>query len=236
MNQPTRVLLISVLFAAAIGFVLYMAGNPARSGFQAQAEKPVSTSKPEVLLSTEAPKALPVSPDLQNTNPYLLLDLVPEGKAAPGFSAVTTTGEILNLSDLKGKKNAVLVFYQGSFCSICGAQLSNLQKHMEDFEKQNAEIIAISADDMAHAMKTTGERGLSFHVVPDPDRELIRKFGVANISKSNIAWPSVYVIDKAGIVRLAYAIQDGHRLHSSDILPVLGNITGKPYPQLGYNE
>ena len=167
MNRQARVFTVTALFIASIAFVLFMAGNPAKSGFQAEAHKPKPQSqavhKEEIFLSAEPPKELPVSPVLQNTNPYLLIDPPPEGKPAPDFSVTTTAGDTLSLSGLKGKKNAVLIFYQGSFCSVCGAQLSNLQKHIGDFNKQDAEIIAISADDMPHAMQTTGERGLTYY-------------------------------------------------------------------------
>ena len=156
------------------------------------------------------------------------------GKAAPNFTARTADGKPFNLSSFKGRKNVVLVFYQGSFCSVCGAQLSNLQAHLSDFKAQDAEIVAISADDEEHAMQSVGEHGLSFNVVPDHDKKIIKQYGIGNISKRGIAWPSLFVIDKKGIVQLSYADKDGHRMHSNEILPVLSRITGKPAPNLTY--
>jgi len=184
------------------------------------------------------PGKMPVSlsPDLSHTDAYEFLDPVPVGKAAPNFTATTADGKTVKLSNYKGKKNLVLVFYQGSFCSVCGAQLTNLQNHLSDFKAQDAEIIAISADDKVHALQSVGEHGLTFPVVPDEHKKVIQEFGVGNVSKKGIAWPSLFVVDKKGIVQLSFANQEGHRLHSNEILPVLAKITGHPAPKgMDYN-
>jgi len=184
------------------------------------------------------PGKMPVSlsPDLSHTDAYEFLDPIPVGKAAPNFTATTAEGKTIKLSNYKGKKNLVLVFYQGSFCSVCGAQLTNLQNHLSNFKEQDAEIIAISADDKAHALQSVGEHGLTFPVVPDENKKVIHQFGIGNVSKHGIAWPSLFVVDKKGIVQLSFANQEGHRLHSNEILPVLAKITGRPAPKgLDYN-
>ena len=179
---------------------------------------------------------LALSPDLRKTDGYRFLDLIPVGRKAPDFSTRAADGKQVRLSAFRGKKNVVLVFYQGNFCSVCGAQLTDLQKHLSDFRKQDAEIITISADNSGNALKTMGEHGLSFTVAADPGKKIIRRFGVGNVAKKGIAWPSVYIVDKAGVIRLSYASADGHRLHSSEILPKLSRITGRTSPTLKYED
>lgn len=183
-------------------------------------------------LAAEPGKApISLSPDLSHTDAYEFLDPVPVGRKAPDFSVTTAEGKSLRLSEFKGKKNLVLVFYQGSFCSVCGAQLTNLQNHLSAFKEQDTEIIAISADDKAHALQSVGEHGLTFNVVPDEAKKIIHEYGVANVSKKGIAWPSAFVVDKKGIVQLSYASAEGHRLHSNEFLPVLSKLTGRPAPK-----
>lgn len=176
-----------------------------------------------------------LKPDPKKTDPYQFLHPVAVGAPAPDFSVKDANGDLIKLSDFKGKNNVVLIFYQGHFCAICGKQLNNIQMHIQDFREQDAVVLAVSADDFNHAQMTLGERGLSFHIIPDPNKKLIDLYGVHNTAK-NIAWPSAYVIDKKGKVQLSYASKDGHRLHSSDFLPVLSKITGKRAPSLTYYE
>lgn len=176
-----------------------------------------------------------LSADLTHAEAYDALRPVSIGKKAPDFTAKTAEGKTIRLSSFKGKKNLVLVFYQGSFCTVCAAQLSNIQSHLSAFKAQDAEVIAISADDMEHAQQSVGEHGLTFNVVPDANKQIISRFGVANASHRGIAWPSLFVVDKKGVVKLSYASEDGHRLHSNEILPVLSKLTGKPAPKLDYD-
>jgi peroxiredoxin len=242
MNVQARVWLVVICMMMAVG-VVYALSTSTPSGQKVEenpvASAPVQTSqKPAETQSADntiAAEPVSLSPDLSRTDAYAFLDPLPVGKKAPDFAARTAEGKAIKLSDFKGKKNLVLVFYQGSFCSVCGTQLTNIQSHLSDFRDQSAEIIAISADDAQHAMRSVGEHGLTFNVLPDPKKEIIRKFGIGNISKQGIAWPSLFIVDKNGVVKFSYASREGHRLHSNEILPQLSKITGKPAPKLTYD-
>jgi mycoredoxin-dependent peroxiredoxin len=241
MNIQARIWLVITCLVLAIGVVYALSITPSTKTDTGDAAVVSATNEDTHASSAttgttavaEAP-AVSLSPDLTKTDAFEFLDPAPLGKQAPDFSAKTADGKTIRLSDFKGKKNVVLVFYQGSFCSVCGAQLTNIQSHLSDFKAQDAEIIAISADDKLHAMQSVGEHGLTFNVVPDADKSIIQKFGIANVSKKGIAWPSLFVIDKKGLVQLNYASREGHRMHSNEILPVLSKITGKPVPKLTY--
>ena len=229
--------IISLFVAGGVVYALSTTTPPAArqaDGQSAKAPTP-ATAQPTQVAAAPNGGSVSLSPDLTQTDAYEFLDPVPVGKQAPDFTATTADGKNLKLSSFKNKKNLVVVFYQGSFCSVCGAQLTNLQSHLSDFKAQDAEIIAISADDKMHAAQSVGEHGLTFSVVPDADKKIIKEFGVANISKKGIAWPSLFVVDKKGVVQLSFANQEGHRLHSNEILPVLAKITGRPAPKLGYD-
>ena len=158
------------------------------------------------------------------------------GTPAPRFLASDALGKDVSLKNFLGKKNVVIIFYSGNSCPVCGHQLENIQSHLKDFNTQEAQVLAISADESEQAQMTLGEHGLSFPIIPDPQRKLIKQFGVMNIKKKNKAWPSAFIIDKKGIVRMSYADASGKRLHSSDILPELSKITKKPAPKLDYED
>jgi len=220
------VVLGSFLFFG-LGTIFILSQQPQSPSFAASG----SVKKP---IPGQLPAA--TAPDVSTLDPFNFLEVIPVGKPAPDFKVTDADGSPVQLSQFKGKKNVVLVFYQGHFCHVCGAQLSNFQKHFNLFQQQDADILAISADDKSLAEQTLGEKGLSFHIIPDPQKVVINRFGVSNIAKKGIAWPSVYVVDKKGVVRFSYADYDGKRLHSGDILPVLSKITGKPAPKIGYDD
>lgn len=234
MKIPASLLAVGALSLLTIGFVYALSVTPSPA-LQSKVPSAGQMSASGASTSVASKPAQSLSPVLTQADAFEFLDLIPVGKKAPAFTAQSAEGKPIRLADFKGKKNLVLVFYQGSFCSVCGHQLSNIQENLSYYRAQDAEILAISADDRAHALTSVGEHGLTFPVIPDPDKKLIKQFGVANISKKNIAWPSLYVLDKQGTVRLAFANAEGKRLHSDEILPVLAKITGKPAPRLNYD-
>jgi peroxiredoxin len=234
MKKQAGIWIVVTCLMLVAGIVYALSMNPpsgsAGDALLSPGEAPQAAVPPQVAAAPSAQPAVSLSPNLSRTDAYALIDPIPVGHAAPDFSARMADGKPIRLSGFKGKKNLVIVFYQGSFCTVCGEQLTNLQSRLSDFKKQDAEIIAISADDAAHAQQSVGEHGLTFPVVPDQEKAIIKRFGVANVSRQGIAWPSLFVVDKRGLVRLSYADRDGHRLHSDEILPVLVKVTGKPLP------
>ncbi len=215
-STSSRVFLIALLAFLAIGAVGWLSFQPHQSMAQGK-DRQMLAKRPSLGSSI-----------MNQVHPYDLLDPVPAGQKAPDFSVTDATGQPVALSDFRGKKNVVMIFYQGSFCPVCGRQLENLQSRLKDFRDQDTEILAISSDDHPNALKTLGEHGLSFKVLPDNDLEIIKKYGVLNVSKNNIAWPAVFVVDKQGIVKLSHADRNYTRLYSDEILDTLSKITGKP--------
>ncbi len=152
------------------------------------------------------------------SDPYLFINLLAVGSKAPAIETVNSDGDVIKLSDYTGKKQVVLVFYQGDFCSVCGRQLAGIQANYSSFTAKDTEVLAVSADGEDSAAKTKGERGLSFQVVPDPDHKVIKAFGVSNISRKGIAWPAVYVVAKDGTIKDAFADPNMTRLQADQIL------------------
>jgi peroxiredoxin Q/BCP len=239
MKQWLSLLLVVSFAAGSLGMVGWMMQTPVqqvRAGAKQDAAPPAVAPAPETTATAATAESPAITPDLSRVDAFALLDPVPAGQAAPDIDATDALGRRVRLSSFKGKKNAVLVFYQGSFCTVCGHQLENIQKHLQAFAQQDAEVLAISADQAAEAQKTLGEHGLSFHIIPDDKKIIIRHYGVANVSKHGIAWPSAFIVDKKGVVRFTSADRNGRRLHSDTLLKELSKITGKPAPALGYEE
>lgn len=230
MQASLWVVALLLVVAAGIVYALSVTPSPSRTAPSVAGGNAPASTGPQ--LAEKPPESL--SPNLNQVDAYEFLDPVPVGKKAPNFTAKTAEGKTIHLADFKGKKNLVMIFYQGSFCPVCGQQLTNVQENLSLFKAQDAEVIAVSADDAIHAKTSVGEHGLTFNVVPDEKKEIIKLFGVGNIRKHGIAWPALFVVDKKGVVQLSFANREGHRLHSNEILPILSKITGKPTPRLNY--
>ncbi|MFM7468545.1 MAG: peroxiredoxin family protein [Vampirovibrionales bacterium] len=178
----------------------------------------------DALQGSQSPNAPSVaSPDLSEVNPHDYLGLTDAGKPAPVKTFQAVDGKKV---DLKNSKYTVAIFFQGSFCSVCGHQLETYQKHLSTLKQLGVQVVAISHDDKKESYKTIGEHGLSFPVVADPQGKLIKAFGVENIVKHGIAYPSLYVLTAEGTVKLAFADPNGTRLEAPELIAYLK--TGKP--------
>jgi peroxiredoxin len=220
-SSAFKVSLIIGLALLSVGVVVQLVRNNTPSGEAA--------TKPAIItglgaVADDKSGSVVATPDLTKIDPHSFLDPIPVGKTAPDFMTKTALGQHLKLSQFKGKKDVIMIFYQGHFCHVCAQQLMDIQAHYNDFKANNAEILAISADDKQHAMMTVAEMGLSFPVLPDPAKNLINRYGVANIAKEGIAWPSVFVVDRAGNIQLSFADKYGKRLHTDELLPIIKRV------------
>jgi peroxiredoxin len=150
------------------------------------------------------------------------LYLLPKGSIAPAINTTDAEGNPFKSEDvIKQGKGIVAIFYQGVFCSVCANQLEGFQQALTDFEKKGYAVVAISADDMKQAQERKAKSGLTFTVLHDEARKIISDFGVANTTRANIAYPTVYVINKENRVGYTFADASMQRLQATELLPKL---------------
>jgi peroxiredoxin len=68
------------------------------------------------------------------------------GDLAPDFTLSNQFGENVTLSDFRGKKPVVLVFYPLSFSGVCTGELCEIRDNFDTFASSDVELLAISVD------------------------------------------------------------------------------------------
>jgi peroxiredoxin len=136
------------------------------------------------------------------------IERVAVGATAPEFTLARFGGGTRALSDFRGKKNVVLVFYRGYWCPYCIRQLKELRTLLDGELKQNTELLVVSIDGEKETQQAVARIAADggqpdFTFLSDPDHAVIARYGVLNPSGSRrgIPHPAAYVIDRAGIVR-----------------------------------
>ena len=130
--------------------------------------------------------------------------MVEEGKNAPGFSLPNSDGEIINLSDFKGK-SVVIYFYPKDNTPGCTKQACGFRDASEEYALVNSIVIGISPDNEASHQKFRDKFDLPFHLLADPDLQAIKAYGVwkeKNMygKKYMGVERSTFIVDKEGIV------------------------------------
>jgi peroxiredoxin Q/BCP len=109
------------------------------------------------------------------TNPIQLK--LKEGDPAPAFTAATTGGGTLSLSDLRGK-NVVLYFYPRDDTPGCTKEACAFRDEFAAFKKRDVVVLGVSTDTEKSHEKFVAKYKLPFTLLADPDKQIVRAYGV----------------------------------------------------------
>jgi peroxiredoxin len=124
------------------------------------------------------------------------------GQEAPDFELPNQHRHPVRLSEFRGRKNVVLVFYPLAFTPICTGEICALRDEGAGLEHDSAQVLAVSCDP-ASALKVFAEQqGVTYHLLSDfwPHGAVARAYG-AFLDDKGIATRATYIIDTSGIVR-----------------------------------
>ena len=121
------------------------------------------------------------------------------GDHAPDFELTNQYGESVKLSDFRGKKPVVLVFYPLSFSGICTGELCEIRDNFAKFDKENVELLAISVDSKFVQKQFAEHEGYKFSVLADfwPHGAVAKAYGVF-LEEAGISNRATFVINTDG--------------------------------------
>ena len=100
-------------------------------------------------------------------------------------------------------------------------ELTNTYNMAKDLD---AEVLAISTDDLSWAQYIVDDVGVPFPVLYDPTAEVVKQYGVYNLLGDRLATPSTFVIDKEGVIRWKFV---GKRINARpSVWTVLDQLRG----------
>ena len=146
------------------------------------------------------------------------------GTKAPDFTLQSGKGKELSLSDFKGKK-VVLYFYPKDMTSGCTREACSFQENLGAVKKNGAVVIGVSTDTPASHQKFVAKYDLSFQLVSDEKRDLVKKYGVwkekSMYGRKHMGIErTTFIIDEKGIISHIFrkVKVDGH---TAEVLQVL---------------
>ena len=123
------------------------------------------------------------------------------GDKAPDFTLPGTGSRDYSLSSYAGQP-VVLVFYPGDDTPVCTKQLNSYNNELSEFDKVGAQVLAVSAQDVASHEQFAAKHGFGFPLLADPDKKVAGLYGT--LGPLGFPRRSVFVIDAAGFVRYAH--------------------------------
>jgi peroxiredoxin Q/BCP len=150
--------------------------------------------------------------------------MIKVGDRAPSFCLPSAEGTKISLKDFKGKK-IVLYFYPKDSTSGCTKEACSFQENIPSLRRKGSVLLGVSADSVSSHNKFASRYGLSFPLLSDEKKDILKAYGV---------WKekSLYGRKYMGIERTTFLIDERGKIthifskvkvegHAQDVLDVL---------------
>jgi peroxiredoxin Q/BCP len=146
------------------------------------------------------------------------------GDPAPDFTLPTADGASVRLANFKGKK-VVLYFYPKDDTPGCTREACSFEENQSAIRKKWAVVLGVSADSSESHAKFAAKFGLSFPLLSDESKKMLKAYGVWK-EKSMYGRTymgierTTFVIDEKGYIKKVFekVKVDGHTQEVLDAL------------------
>ena len=128
----------------------------------------------------------------------------PGSTPAPEFTLATTTGELVSMSDLRGK--VILLNFWGTWCGPCRVELPDFVKLYDKYNKDGLEIVGITirrGESIKDVAKFQDQWGLNYLLLNDINGNEVSEVTMAYsqaIGQMINGIPTTLVIDREGFI------------------------------------
>jgi peroxiredoxin len=148
------------------------------------------------------------------------------GAHAPEFTLSNQFGESVSLSDFRGKKNVIVMFYPFAFTGICTGELCTIRDRRADFINDDTEVLSISCDPVPSLKVFSEQESFTHNLLSDfyPHGAVSKEYE-AFLEDNGFATRAAYVIDKEGIIRWAVVNGPGEERNADEYAAALAELS-----------
>jgi mycoredoxin-dependent peroxiredoxin len=130
------------------------------------------------------------------------------GDQAPDFALKDQNNQERTLSEFRGDRNVLVVFYPLAFSGICTGELDQLRDDLAEFA--DVQVLAVSVDSAYTLKAWSDQQGYDFPLLSDfwPHGKVAQDYGVFN-DKAGLANRGTFLVDTDGVIRFAEMNQPG---------------------------
>jgi peroxiredoxin len=141
-----------------------------------------------------------------------MANMLKVGDKAPEFALPDTDLKPRSLKDFAGNK-VVIAFFVGAFTSVCTKEMCAFRDSMARLVDLKAQVIGISVNDPFSNKEFAEKNRLTFPILSDYDREVIKTYNLeapdfSGLKGYTVAKRSIFVLDKKGIIRYTWITEN----------------------------
>jgi len=124
------------------------------------------------------------------------------GDAAPDFTLPSTVGDKVSLTDFRGKKNVVLLFYPLDFSPTCSTENRECSELSIAGEDGGVQVLGISVDSLWTHRAFAEKLGIPYPLLADfhPKGEVAKKYGIY-LEERGVSARTAFIVGKDGKIR-----------------------------------
>jgi alkyl hydroperoxide reductase subunit AhpC len=152
------------------------------------------------------------------------------GDIAPDFQAKTTMGDI-SFHEWLGDKWGLLFSHPADFTPVCTTELGKTAALMDEFEKRNVKVIALSIDpldshmDWLKDIEETQHVTMNFPIIADEDRSIATMYDMIHPNQTEKATVrSVFIISPDKKIKLTLTYPPSTGRNFLEILRVIDSL------------
>ncbi len=141
----------------------------------------------------------------------------------PHVAVTPTDSAVLELPDALAGHFGVVLFYRGSWCPYCNAQLRAFQRAVDFLAEVDARVVALSVDDETTTRELVAKLGLTFPVGHSADAQAVAQATGAFVNPDPVFLQSTgFVLDPTGrVVVSVYSSGAIGRLIPEDVIGMI---------------
>jgi peroxiredoxin len=124
------------------------------------------------------------------------------GDTAPDFTLPSTVGDKVTLSDYRGKKSVILLFYPLDFSPVCSVETKQCAEMLPTKDAGDVEVLGISVDSLWSHKAFAAQQGISYPLLADfhPRGAVAEKYGVY-LPEKGISARTAFIVGKDGRIQ-----------------------------------
>ena len=146
-----------------------------------------------------------------------------KGSQAPDFSLYDSDKNKVSLSDFRGNKNVLLLFFPMAFTSTCTDELCAVRDDIATYSNVNAQVLGISVDSVFTLAKYKEEQSYNFPLLSDFNKEVSTAYetiyeSFTPMNMKGVGKRSAFIIDKNGIVQYEEVLESAGDLPNFTVI------------------
>ncbi|HTY42029.1 MAG TPA: redoxin domain-containing protein [Thermoanaerobaculia bacterium] len=124
------------------------------------------------------------------------------GDTAPDFTLPSTVGDKTTLSDYRGKKSVILLFYPLDFSPVCSVETRQCAEMLPTTGSADVEVLGISVDSLWSHKAFAAQQGIQYPLLADfhPKGAVSEKYGVY-LPEKGISARTAFIVGKDGKIK-----------------------------------